>query len=1009
MLLALLVLGIYGRFRDVVVEQTRRQLLISATEQARHFDHFVRDHVTSLQMVLGNPLVVRELTAEAGEWQMTEMLLSEMLRSRPSVVGVELFGPDLEFLYRVPTWLPDARLADSAGLSEVFREGRPLVRDGVIWLDGAPHLIIAVPVLTPSQGQPLAVARMPIRLEAALSRYLIPAGAEGSAWMIARDGTMVWHPLQSKIGKPMLTYRDELAPEADLTSLTAILMDMRAGNAGSGIYEFARSGNPHEPMLKIAGYAPLASVGGALSVAVALEYDQIAGPIRQYGLRVGLLGAAILALLAIGIVFYLRMVKQAQRLQRESLEQLNHVLSVSPAALYHLKRGPSGELELAFMSASMNRAFGYTAAEWLQGPQWWTERIHPDDLPSIREAWKKLAEQGLAEHSFRFRHSDGHYRWVRDAARLLRDSDGRVDELVGSWLDVTETRQAEERQRLADRLFDNAIEGAFITDAERRMLRVNAALVRMTGFTAEEMLGQQPQALRPEYQSSDLVTTIEQSLASEGSWSGELQMRRKNGEFFPARVSLSTVLDATGKLSNYAALVTDLSAQRELEQTVLRLSHYDPVTGLPNRMLLMEHLAQELNEAAHRKERLALLFVDIDNFKQINETLGRSVGDRILRHIGTRLQYGLEASAILTQPGGDQFVAILPALRNGCHADGVAADVVRLIGEPMELDNLKLDISASVGISLYPDDAEDAVDLLHNAEAAMYHVKNGGGAGYHFFTNDLNERATRRLKLLQALRDAVARDELRLAYQPQMELTSGRIVGVEALLRWEHRELGMISPAEFVPLAEESGLIVPIGEWVLREACRQAAMWQSHGPLRVGVNLSLRQFQTGTLKQTVESVLAESGLQPSLLELEITESLAMADPVGTTETLDSLRELGVRLALDDFGTGYSSLSYLQRLPLDTLKVDRTFIEHLETKADDLVLTSTIISMAHALGLSVIAEGVETFRQLEILRERRCDEIQGYFLSRPLYAADLDIWFRQHRQRLASQPKGGELV
>jgi len=562
--------------------------------------------------------------------------------------------------------------------------------------------------------------------------------------------------------------------------------------------------------------------------------------------------------------------------------------------------------------------------------------------------------------------------------------------------------QAAEQVRLADRMFESAADAVFICDTKGRLLRVNPAFVELTGYQAGDLLGPDSPLT---YAEADSLTAfyhrLRVALQREGHWRGEVRGVRRNGEVFPGWLSLTAVADAQGRLSHCIGFLSDLSRQRQLEDVVHRLSHYDPITGLPNRALLREHLEHELQQAQRNGTRLALLYIDLDRFKLVNETLGRELGDAILRQVSRRLAHLQEPGAVLTQPGGDQFVLLLPDLRDTERVAVVAAEVQRLLEEPVVLEGYRISVSASIGISIYPDDADGPELLLQHAEAATYHAKSAGGASYRFFTEDINARAMYRLRLTQALHEALTRGELSLVYQPQLALRSGEVRGVEALLRWQHPTLGPVSPAEFIPLAEETGLIVPIGAWVIQEACRQAKRWQDAGwPLRVGVNLSLRQFQSGDLLEVVEKALRANGLEPRSLELEITESLAMADPTAITATLSALRELGVQLALDDFGTGYSSLAYLRRLPLDRLKIDRSFTHDMESTRDGKVLTGTIISMAHALGLTVIAEGVETAGQQALLAQLDCDEIQGYHLGRPMPAVELEDWLRARARAAA---------
>ena len=545
--------------------------------------------------------------------------------------------------------------------------------------------------------------------------------------------------------------------------------------------------------------------------------------------------------------------------------------------------------------------------------------------------------------------------------------------------------------RLAEHVFEHMAEASFIADAAGRLLRANPAFTRMAGYDPAELIGQQWPVVGPWHQEEGFVEAVTGVLRRNGRWHGEARGRHRDGQLFPVWLRVVQVRDGQGRVTHTVCLLTDLTEQRALERAVQKLSYYDPLTGLPNRAYLREQLEQRL--AHDGRQPLALLFIDLDRFKALNESLGRTVADGVLKRIAQRLERAVGPRALLAQHTGDQFLLALPRLAGIEQAAAVADQLLQSIARPFKVDDLQFELGASIGISLYGDDADDLNTLLAHAEAAMYQAKAEGGGRYRYYTEESNGSLQRRLRMTQGLREAIERDQLYLVYQPQLELNDGRVVGVEALLRWRHSELGELSPAEFIPLAEETGLIVPIGAWVIRTACRQASAWPG---LRIAVNLSLRQFQDQGLLATVAEALAETGLAPELLELEVTESLAMADPERTVAMLSELRALGVRLALDDFGTGYSSLAYLQRLPLDTLKIDRSFVCGLERENEHRVLTNTIVYMAHALGMTVIAEGVETATQLALLRHQDCDEAQGFHFSRPLPAAELERWLAARR-------------
>jgi diguanylate cyclase (GGDEF)-like protein/PAS domain S-box-containing protein len=455
-------------------------------------------------------------------------------------------------------------------------------------------------------------------------------------------------------------------------------------------------------------------------------------------------------------------------------------------------------------------------------------------------------------------------------------------------------------------------------------------------------------------------------------------------------VSGEPIFDADGAFKGYRGVGRDVTHQRLAEQQVLKLARYDGLTGLPNRNMFIDELERTLARARRHGERFALFFIDLDRFKNINDSLGHGAGDQLLKVMATRLRELLRESDLVARLGGDEFVVLLDGAVEAAALGQVARKALAAIGEPVAIDARSYQVTGSIGISLYPDDGDDAATLLKNADAAMYLAKDRGKNNYQFYTAQLAAQSAQQFALEADLRAGLPRDELQLHYQPKVRLGDGRLVGMEALLRWMHPQRGLLAPGAFVTLAEDSGLILPIGQWVLRAACRQVRAWRDVGlPVpRIAINLSARQFADDTLVDEVRDALAAQGLEPAALEVEITESVLMADPQAANRTLQGLHALGVHIAIDDFGTGYSSLAYLKRFPAQTVKIDRSFVKGLPLDHDDAAITQAVIAMAHSLGLDVVAEGVETQAQLDFLRQLGCDQAQGYLIGRPMPADQL---------------------
>jgi len=552
--------------------------------------------------------------------------------------------------------------------------------------------------------------------------------------------------------------------------------------------------------------------------------------------------------------------------------------------------------------------------------------------------------------------------------------------------EVAERKLAEERLSLSARVFESSGECIVITDAENRIVSANPAFREMTGFTVDEVVGQSPGILKSDRHDSEFYEAMWDSITTQGAWRGEIWNRRKNGEVFPQWLSINAVRDIDDRVVNYIAVSSDMTKRKAADERINFLAYYDALTELPNRALLQDRLQQAIANARRDRGELALMFLDLNRFKTINDSLGHHAGDLLLQKVAQRLKSRLRETDIVARMGGDEFVVVLSNLKNRGDVADIAREIHEEISKPMAIEGHALTVSTSIGVSLHPDDGADIQTLMKNADVAMYHCKEEGQQCV-FFTSDMNDLASKRLAIENGLRGALAKDEFVLYYQPQWDLRTGRIIGSEALIRWEHPVLGIVPPMDFIPIAEESELIVPIGTWVLREACRMNAQWQHQGLPRVpvAVNVSAEQFRKTDFKTTVMEALADYDLAAEYLELEITETVLIHDPEAVARSFEEIRSIGVNFAIDDFGTGYSSLSYLKELSLSKLKIDRSFVRGVPQNKDDAAIVRAIVDMARSLSLRVIAEGVETQEHAEFLQSIRCDQAQGYLYSRPIPA------------------------
>lgn len=557
---------------------------------------------------------------------------------------------------------------------------------------------------------------------------------------------------------------------------------------------------------------------------------------------------------------------------------------------------------------------------------------------------------------------------------------------TGFIRDITKRKRADGRLQLAANVFKQSNEGITITDARRDIVLVNEAFTKITGYSEFEVLGKNPRLLSSGSHDQAFYRQMWAAIDADGHWEGEVWNRRKDGSVYLEWLSITSVLDSDGTVSNYVGIFSDITRQKVDEERILKLAHYDPLTGLANRVLLSDRVHQSIEMAKRNTTPMAVLIFDLDNFKNVNDSLGHSIGDKLLIDVAARLKSIVRGQDTLARLGGDEFILVLP----DTDADGAAHVAEKLLATVAQLYKIgqhELIVTPSVGIAMYPIDGADYDTLFKCADAAMYRAKRDGRNLFRFFTPEMQAYAARTLQLENALRNALKRNQFVLHYQPQVSLDTGAVIGAEALLRWQHPELGLIPPAEFIPIAEGSGQILPIGEWVLRTAARQCKQWLDQGlpPIRMAVNLSAVQFRHAGLPDLITQILHDERLPAHCLELELTETVAMDNPATASAVMDDLHERGVRLAIDDFGTGYSSLSYLKRFQVYKLKIDRSFVRDILDDPEDRAIVTAIIGLARSLGLQTIAEGVETRGQLAFLREHGCGEVQGYCYSKPLLA------------------------
>lgn len=645
-----------------------------------------------------------------------------------------------------------------------------------------------------------------------------------------------------------------------------------------------------------------------------------------------------------------------------------------------------------FFSSAYCANLGYSQAEFGDNQQAWKNRLHPQERELIvRNVTTFLANKD--EHydsTYRMQHKDGDYRWIHSRGRLIKDAAGTPIRFIGIAHDITAQRGTEERLKQAKAVFESTHEGVLITDHNNNIVHINPAFSQITGYNAEDVLGRTPSMFKSGRHTADFYRTLWTSLVTNDEWSGEIWNRRKNGEILPQYQTIRLIRDENGLVSHNVAVFSDISLLKNSQSELNHLSRHDPLTGLANRTQLYERLAQILKTSIEHDQNSTLFLIDLDHFKTINESLGHSAGDQVLQSIAQRITNIIDQKkCTLARIGGDEFVVICQSTGNPTEAAIMAQALIQASKEPFILNNNELFISASIGICLFPRSGQTVEEIMRNADSALSKAKDSGRDTFAFYSSEMTEQAFQRISVGSELRHALESDGLTVYYQPVYAMDTLQLVGCEALVRWNHPQRGLVPPNEFIPIAEELGLIGAIDEWVLQRACEQMYIWQTQGQQLdfIAVNLSSRSLSNQQLTQTVAATLERTGIAPQHLELEVTESAVMENPTHADATLKELQALGIRLAIDDFGTGYSSLSRLKSLPVHKLKIDQSFVKNLPSDVEDIAIVRAILALGKSIGLQVQAEGIETEAHLHFLQEQQCPLGQGYWFSRPLPTAD----------------------
>ncbi|NVJ61381.1 MAG: EAL domain-containing protein [Gammaproteobacteria bacterium] len=698
----------------------------------------------------------------------------------------------------------------------------------------------------------------------------------------------------------------------------------------------------------------------------------------------------VLILLALFISAVLVYSIHRQRQHNRSLKQLKQSEEQLHWALWGSGDGLwDWDIQLGIVQRKgIPEMLGYLPDEFESSTAQLFQLMHPDDADKVSAEVERHLNGHTShfEAEYRALSKDGSWRWILDKGKVVaRDINDKPIRVAGTQTDITERKRAEEELRLAAEVIQSMNEVMVITDSLLNIRLVNNAFNRLMGKPEQEVIGKPLHSFFSSRHDNAFYKQLMRQIIEHRHWSGELWQQNAQQQELLTRLEIKPIEQGSEQNEYFVVIFSDITEQKRAEDKLIYLANYDTLTGLPNRALFHQRLSEAINHPP--SQGFSLVNIDVDHFKQINDSLGHNVGDQLLQRVALILKQHMPiGEGTVARTSGDEFTLLLPEFNERKNLEKLARTLLQVFEHPINIEQHEVTISPSIGISVFPIDGQDSATLLKNTESALHFAKSSGRCNFQFYDEDIQTQALRKLTVGNQLRRALKNNELELVYQPKLHLHTNKIVGMEALLRWHNTAIGAIEPDEFISIAEETGQVNEIGNWVLKKACEQAKQWQLQSlNIPISVNISTRQFQQQSLYKLVASILAEAQLPPELLELEITETMLLEDPDAAITTLNQLKEMGVRISVDDFGTGYSSLSYLKKLPINSLKIDKAFIQDLSIDKDDMAITNAIISLANNLGLDVIAEGVESEEQLNFLKQAGCQQVQGFLISEPMTA------------------------